>query len=57
MSALRRVILSALLVLSSLFFAVPVLWMLVLAIRPSSVSSADPLAFIFVPDFSAFAYV
>jgi multiple sugar transport system permease protein len=38
-------------------FAVPVLWLLVLAIRPSEITVASPLDFSFVPDLGAFAYV
>lgn len=57
MRKLRPFVLSILLVLTSAFFAIPILWMLVMAIRPSAASANDPLNFIFAPDFSSFAYV
>ncbi|MBO1902442.1 carbohydrate ABC transporter permease [Leucobacter weissii] len=52
-----RALLYVLLIVLSILFLVPVLWMLLMAIRPSSITVAEPLQLIFTPDFSSFAYL
>lgn len=57
MGKLRKVLLYIALVVSSLAFILPVLWLLVLAIRPSTVTGESPLSLAFVPTLDAFRYV
>lgn len=57
MLKVRTALLYLALVVVAVVFAVPVLWMLLLAVRPSDVTATDPLAFAFVPDFSSFGYI
>lgn len=54
---MRRILLGALLVLVTLVFAAPILWLLLLAIRPSEVTNEHPLSLAFTPDLSAFKAV
>lgn len=57
MARLRKPLLYVALIVTSLVFATPVLWLLVLAIRPAGITASEPLNFVFAPDFSSFVYV
>jgi len=52
-----RVLLYALLIIASLVFLTPVVWMLLMAIRPTDITATEPLQLIFTPDFSPFGYL
>ncbi len=52
----QRILVYIALVLVSLFFLVPILWFLALALRPQATAFAMPPAFIFRPQLKAFYY-
>ncbi|MGO1972208.1 MAG: carbohydrate ABC transporter permease [Propionibacteriaceae bacterium] len=52
-----RIMHYALLVAVGGLFLVPLLWLLVLAVRPAEITASNPLQFAFVPDFASFGYV
>lgn len=56
MHKLRQVALYIALVVSAVIFLVPVLWLVLLAIRPPA-QAASPLNLVFTPTFESFAYV
>jgi multiple sugar transport system permease protein len=51
---MRKVLLYLALAVTVVVFLVPILWLLLLAIRPANVAAADPLDLTFSPDWSAF---
>ena len=53
----RRALLHVALLVVTLIFVTPALWLLVLAVRPSEITVSDPLDFVFTPDFASFSYV
>ena len=53
----RRPLMHLALAVVTLIFVTPVLWLLVLAIRPSEITANEPLNFLFAPDFGSFFYV
>ncbi|MFV0252685.1 MAG: carbohydrate ABC transporter permease [Beutenbergiaceae bacterium] len=57
MHRIGRLFLYVGLVLTSVFFLFPVLWMLLMAIRPTDITATEPLRFIFMPDFGPFVYL
>jgi multiple sugar transport system permease protein len=57
MRRLARPLLYLALIVTALFFLFPVVWMLLMAIRPTDITANDPLQFVFVPDFSPFVYL
>ncbi len=57
MSKLRRPLLYLALIVVVVVFLVPILWLVLLAIRPASVAAGNPLNLNFTPDWSAFSYV
>jgi multiple sugar transport system permease protein len=55
--ALKKTTLHLLLVIVTIIFMIPILWLLLLAIRPAAESAKSPLNFNFIPDWSSFTYV
>lgn len=57
MRRMTRPLLYLAMVVMCIFFLTPVLWMLLMAIRPAEVTAANPLQLFFVPDFGPFVYL
>lgn len=54
---LGRVLLHLLLIAVLVMFLAPIVWILLLAIRPASAGESNPFNLLFTPDLSAFSYV
>lgn len=57
MRKITRPLLYVALAAMCVFFLTPVVWMLLMAIRPTEVTAEDPLNLFFIPDFGPFIYL
>lgn len=54
---LRTFVLHLLLIVVTAVFAIPIIWLIILAVRPAEITASDPLSLFFKPDFTSFAFL